>query len=130
MASDHREMVQTIVADLQTQNFRAIAADALREQGLAETDGYFQISSQRWYHPDIQARSGDRLFIYEVETEETLERTETREKIEVLANAASKANGRFFLVVPAPLQDSAHPLLTEMHIDWGEVWGISEQGKV
>ncbi|MBE0595765.1 MAG: hypothetical protein IH614_00685 [Desulfuromonadales bacterium] len=130
MENDHREMVQTIVDDLQTRNFRAIAADALREQGLAETDGYFQISSQRWYHPDIQARSGDRLFIYEVETEETFDLPETRDKLEVLANAASKANGRFFLVVPERLQDSAHRLLTEMHIDWGEVWGISEWGKV
>lgn len=130
MTEQRGELVHTIVNDLQTRGFRDIQAEGLEAEGLPGTDGYFQISTRRWFHPDIQARSGDRLFVYEIETEEGLDRPESRERIEVLANAASKANGKFFLVVPEELQDGAQRLLHEMHIDWGEVWGISEGRKV
>jgi hypothetical protein len=116
MAEEYGEMIHTIVR--------------LEEEGLPATDGYFQISTQRWYHPDIQARSGDRLFLYEVETDEGLGEPETRDRLEVLANAAAKANGQFFLVVPEDLRDSAQRLLHELHIDWGEVWGISEGRRI
>lgn len=124
--AEQREMMQSIIADLQARDFRAIQAQGMEEAGLPGTDGYFQISSQRWFHPEIQARSGDRLFVYEVETPESLEQPETQEKISVLANAAAKANGRFFLVVPEEVRGSAQILLHELHIDWAEVLGISE----
>ncbi len=124
MSESYNEMVRTIVGDLQERGFRAIAAH-LEGEEFPEPDRYFQISTQHWYTPDVQARSGDQLFIYEIETEESLESEETREKIEVLNNAAVKANGRFFLVVPEELRDSAQRLLREMTLEWGEVIGIS-----
>jgi hypothetical protein len=130
MADQYGELIHSIVNDLQARGFRAIQAEGLEEEGLPGTDGYFQISTRRWYHPDIQARSGDRLFLYEVETEEGLDRPETRDRLEVLANAAAKANGHFFLVVPEELQDSAQRLLHELHIAWGEVWGVSEGRRI
>lgn len=130
MPSERREMMHTILDDLRARNFRAIQAQGLDEEDLPATDGYFQVSSQRWFHPDIQARSGDQLFIYEVETEEMFDQPETREKIEVLANAAAKANGKFFLVVPEELHDGAQRLLQEMHIQRAEIWGISQGRKI
>ncbi len=130
MDERQKDMMQTILDDLQTRDFRAIQAQEWEEAGLPGTDGYFQISTQRWFHPEIQARSGDRLFIYEVETGDSLERQETREKIGVLAHAAAKANGKFFLVVPEAQRDGAQRLLRELHIDWAEIWGISEGRKI
>lgn len=129
MFENYGDLVHTILNDLQSRGFREIQAENLASEGYSGTDGYFQISTQRWYHPDVQARSDGRLLIYEVETEPSLEQPESRERMEVLANAAVKANGQFFLVVPEELRDSAQRLLAELHIDRAEVWGISELGK-
>jgi hypothetical protein len=129
MNESYNQMVRTIVGDLQERGFRAIAAQ-LEGEDLPEPDRYFQISTQHWYTPDVQARNGDQLFIYEVETEESLGSQEAREKIEVLNNAAVKANGKFFLVVPEELRDSAQRMLREMTLEWGEVIGMSNGSPV
>lgn len=126
----HGDMVRAVVNDLQQRGFQAIAAH-LEGEDLPDTDRYIRISTQDWFQPDVQARNQDnRLFIYEVETEESLEAPETREKIEVLTNAAVKANGQFFLVVPEQLRDGAQRMLREMTLEWGEVIGISEGRRV
>lgn len=126
MSDMHREMVRTLVEDLQKRGFQAIAAQ--EEENFPEPDNYLQMSTQNWYRPDVQARSSDdnRLFIYEVETEESLDDPQTRGKIEALAHAALKANGRFYLVVPEVLRDGAQRVLRDMHVERGEVIGISE----
>lgn len=125
----HRDMVLSVVHDLEARGFQAIAAH-LDNESYPDTDRYAKLTGERWFHPDVQARSQDnRLFVYEVETEESLDAPETREKIEVLTNAAVKANGKFYLVVPQPLFDSAQRLLRDMNLEWGEVLG-SAQGRM
>ena len=128
--NEYRNLVDVILSDLQQRGLHDIQADHLEDEGYPRSDGYFQVSSQTWYHPDIQARSDGRVFLYEVETAESFARPETREKIEALAGAARLSNGQFFLVVPEELRDGAQRLLNELHVQGGEVWGISGGRKI
>jgi hypothetical protein len=87
----HDHMVERIAEGLRQEGFREIQAAGL--------DGFEQPAAIDGHVPDVAA--GHRHhYLYEVETEETLEREETLQQWKAFARHARHNDTRFVIVVP------------------------------
>jgi len=90
----HDAMVQRIADGLRDGGFPTVRAD--------QVDGYAPPDEIGGQVPDVTA-SGQQEYIYEVETEESLELDETDRQWQAFAHYARHNNAQFVIVVPKGL---------------------------
>jgi hypothetical protein len=108
------------------------AADYLNMKGYVDIKvdltGYTQPTKITWtatgsgHIPDVTARNGH-LYIFEVETDDSISHTHTEDQWKLFAAYANQHGAEFWVVVPGVSEVSARRRLNELNIS-AKVWGV------
>jgi len=112
----HDQMVEYVARHLKQRFYDDVRADA---------EGFRP--EQPALAPDVtMVARGAKLHVLEVETPETLKRTDTARKWQVLARQAEQGGGRFWVVVPRGASDVAVKKLRSRNVP-AQVWEVQPE---
>lgn len=107
----HDHMIARLVEDLEQKGYTDIRADHIDGYEERRPEKVYSDAAEVFLTPDVTASRGDRCFLFEVETEDSLQVPMTREEIRTFAVNAAEHGCLLYLVVSSERQDAAHELL-------------------
>ena len=97
-------MVEAVVSSLSSELYTAVKANIL---GYNTPSKIIRPETEDGFIPDVTGRVEDFLYIYEVETEDTISTENSKNKCLLFSDYATKHNAIFVIVVPTGCKDKA-----------------------
>jgi len=119
--SEHNKMIRALVGHLEQEKFIDIKADHI---------GGDQPDQINWkggggHIPDVKAKKGGVTYLFEVETDDSINDDHTADQLRLFSKAAeSWDNHAFNVLVPKDSKEELEAVLTELDITNAGVWTI------
>jgi len=107
----HDTLIQRLVDDLQGKGYQDIRADHLPAFAERRPERFYSSAAEFFFSPDVTAWRQGRECLFEVETEDSLRFTRTREELRTFSVIARERGSLVYLVVPSELDAEARELL-------------------
>jgi hypothetical protein len=117
----HKSMVQTVYDHLKAHGYSNILADHI---GGAQPGVITWKGQSSGHIPDVTAKLSGTIYVFEVETADSIEDSHTLSQWELFSAYAKQNNGRFIPVVPASSQELAKRVLVSNGIHYDDLWTI------
>lgn len=118
--SDHDKMVQDSATWLSKNKYSDVKADV---PGYTSPSKITWESTGKGHIPDISAISNSSIFIFEVETDDSIDDEHTKDQWKLFSAHAKNIKGEFWVVVPKSSTLKAEKRLDSLKLT-GKVWGI------
>ena len=118
----HDDMIRQLVSHLTYNDFTEIKADV---DGMTQPGPLWWPGKRLGEHiPDAVASRDGRLYIFEVETEDTISIDHTGDQWSLFADHALRKNGAFIPVVPTGHIPEAQQVIKELDIEVEDIWDL------
>ena len=113
----HQDLINMMARYFATQGYRNIKAD-LPEM----TSPDIIYGTKRNHIPDLTANKNGTMVILEAETSSTISDDHTASQWSLFSDAAKKAGGEFYIVIPKGYRNYAEQRLAELCIGADSIW--------
>jgi hypothetical protein len=120
--AEHVSMVKSIANYLSSKGFSAIKAD-LPDQ--SQPDLIYWEKTKKGHVPDVTATLNNQNYIFEVETDDSVNDEHTEDQWTLFAANAKQYSKQFIVVVPKGSETKAHQRLEELKISANDIWTVS-----
>lgn len=118
--SHHDSMVKAIADHLKQKGHSNVKADI---QGYEKPDLIYWDKSMKGHIPDVTSKQ-NQSYIFEVETEDSIDDTHTADQWTLFAANAKQYSKAFIVVVPKGYEQQARRRAQSLNIQLTDVWGL------
>lgn len=107
----HNKMIRRLFDELCSKNYEGILVSHIEIPDVGKPQAIYSEKSKMRFCPDIYAVKDGILYLFEVETKDSIGWSLTKTELECFAAYVKKCGGYFYLVVPVRIKEKAEELL-------------------
>lgn len=116
----HDQLVEYAINFLIGEGFSNVKADL---RGCTLPNKITWTSNGKGHIPDVTAKNGQ-LFVFEVETADSINDLHTADQWELFSKYVSQHGGEFWVLVPAGSESDAQNRFNQLRINNGKIWAV------
>lgn len=112
----HDKIISHLFKELCTKGYENVFASHIELPEDKIPKIIFSENSKMTFCPDLYAEKDGALYLFEVETEDSIGWSLTKAEFECFAQHAKKCEGYFYVVVPEMIREKAESILNEIDL--------------